>query len=309
MQRMKSASWMTGAGVLTLSAGLAVAQTATGFTVESYADVIEPRRLSFDAATGDLYVGHGSNSAREISVVSGADQSVATFGGLLSDADAVYFDSDGMLTGLAGQVLVGSGTGLFAAANGSSTPLVLPATGGFSNPTEFVSDGAGTVYFTDYQGMAVLSLNGGSVSPVVTGLAPTVEGLAIGPGGTLYTSDRSGTLRSHSGPGDTQDIWTSAGAEYRWMTESDGSGSIGEGLIVWDQTSSELLLFEDYEFSMAPTVLGTSFGGVKGLEFGPDGYLYISNSADQILRLVPIPAPGALAGLGVGLLALGRRRD
>lgn len=309
-------------------AGLAVgvfgapasAQVAPGFIIENYANVDQPRRMSFDPATGDLYVGQGDDTMQSppINRVRASDRGVESWGSTLFDADSVFFDATGAFTGTPGAVIVGSGmNGLWVVnPDQSVSPLVVPLDG-FVNPTDFIVDSRDELIFTDYEGGALRELDHGAltVNTLEGGLSETVEAIEMGPDGSVYTANRTGEIRLHDTTSGISAIVRDDDEderEYRWMTAADERPGFADGLLIWDAASTEILLFANFDFNSEPVVVGSGFRGVKDLAFGPDGALYVSSDFGEggsILRLTldPVPAPGALAALG-GFLALGSRR-
>ncbi|MEL7473681.1 MAG: PEP-CTERM sorting domain-containing protein, partial [Planctomycetota bacterium] len=184
----------------------------------------------------------------------------------------------------------------------------------FSNPTDFQVLSNGDLVFSDFQGEAIIQFDINE-TPVawdfIVPTSPSTEALTLGLGGELYVTDRSGQiLITDTDTLDTTIGRDDAGRQYRWMTAVDERPGFDDGLLVWDGASDELLLFADFDLTSDPTVVGTGFEDVRDLTFGPDGALYVALNRGEIVRVTPdvVPAPGALAALGLGLIGANRRR-
>ncbi len=87
--------------------------------IEVYANVTDPRGLSFDLSTGNLYVGRdayfsggGFGDPVKVHQIGAGGLSVQEYGNAaIGDPDVVAFDAVGLVSGAAGSVLVGGATG------------------------------------------------------------------------------------------------------------------------------------------------------------------------------------------------------
>jgi len=106
------------ASLLLINQGAAAGIIAPGFQVQVYAPVTDPVNLTFDSA-GNLFVGRdnvgsggGNSDAVRIHRVGVGGSPVAEYGdSAIFDPDSVVFDALGTISGTAGSVLVGGGTG------------------------------------------------------------------------------------------------------------------------------------------------------------------------------------------------------
>ena len=134
----------------------------SGFTVTTYANVVDPIRLSFDPS-GVLYVGRdntgsggGSGDPVKIHRVGIGGSPVTEYGNnALDDPDAVLFDATGTISGTPGSVLVGgeplpSGAGRISVIRPDQSIFTLfgPTTT-FINPQDMEFDSIGRLLFTD----------------------------------------------------------------------------------------------------------------------------------------------------------------
>ena len=276
-------------GVL-LFARVAFAQTVPGFTVETYASVSDPVKLSF-APNGDLYVGRdlsgsgGTNAdpARIHRVLAGGSV-VEEFGTSIDDPDAVLFDAIGLIAPSANSVLVGAQLSAFegaiySIASGGSVTTVFGPTLVFLNPTDMLFDGTSRMVFTDHNNQDVKVTTGGTPTTLFSISSRTI-GLAYDPNtDRLYTSGLDGTIRAHLSDGTLIDATFGAG---RAIAVAPGFG-FGTDLYAADKDTGELVRIDSTGNS---TVMGTGFVSVNDLAFGPDGALYASEfDNDRILRI------------------------
>ncbi len=303
--------------LLVFSVSAANAQVVPGYTVEVYANVIDPIELAFDP-TGILYVGRdnagsggGTNDAVRIHRVGLGGAPVVEYGNdPINDPDSVVVDSAGLF-GTPGAVLVAGATGV----GGGNISTIHPATQNVSilfGPDDSILN-VNDMKF-DNMGRLLLAENSGNVL-VSTGAMPSVL-FSIGvPNGqvdiaasdNIYTAALDGVVRVHASDGTLIDNSFVTGLGMGQSSKiAIGSGTLfGNDLLIVDFGTGDLLRVDSLGNS---TVIGTGFSNlVTDIEFGPDGFLYISEAGnDRVLRIIPEPA--SLALLGVAAMALIRRR-
>lgn len=318
---------MTLAGVLGLLGTLhaVAAPIVPGFTVEHYADVTDPAEMTFDPATGTMYVGRdrsgsGGTAADpvKIHVVAPGGAPVAEFGDTdIPDPDSVLFDADGAISGVAGSVLVAGREGdegaLRAIHPDQTTSLLFHVGSGLVNPNSLKFDSTGRVVIADNLGEVAFTTGGNPT--ILYDLGGRNGTIAIDTNDDIYTDGPDGVIRIHAADGSlvNANFYTDPDpAEGGFQLEfGPGDALWGDSLYGISRDSGELIRFAD---DGTPTVIGTGFGGdgvtaVSDLEFGPDGALYVSFfSDDEIVRIVPEPASVALLGISVGLAGLLIRR-
>ena len=251
----------------------------SGFTVETYVDIADPAGLTFDVATGDLYVGHdlggtGNTYPAFVRKVT-PDRVVENIGNqAIKDPDAVVFDASGVVSGVPGSVLVGGFAISAIAPDGTVTSL--HAAG---NVTEMVINGAGHLLYAEQHSTSVIVDDGVVYTPLF--IQPGVgRGLTQDPSGNIYSTIPDSTILVHDSAGNLID--GSFGSESIAIAYSSG-GDFGTTL--YGMYNDELAR---YDSEGNRTVIGTGFAGPYNyMTFGPDGALYVSEQAtDRILRIV-----------------------
>jgi hypothetical protein len=284
-------------GAIAASQGIAE-PVVPGFTVETYAtNVIDPVRLSFDPS-GVLYVGR-DNPSRRIYRIGVGGASVEEYGNqAFRDPDAVLFDVAGSISGTPGSVLVGGwseieGQGeIDAVLPDESVVTLFGPTPLFLNPTDMAFDSTGRFVFADFDGQQVLVSSGSFPATLFTAPA-NLRTIAIDSLDQIYTSATDGIIRIHSADGALVNDAFATGLG------PDAAITVGQGGPVWGTdvyalANGELLRFDELG---NPTVLGTGFGTVWDLAFGPDNGLYLSDfDGQRILRVIPEPATVVLLG-------------
>lgn len=298
----------TPARLLALTAAIALPCAAFGqplvknAATSIYAVVADPTRIAF-APDGTLFVGRdasgsggGSGDAVKIHRVAPGGSPVTEFGNLaISDPDALIVDAVGAVSGTPGAVLVGgvhpggtTGKIVRIAPDGTVTTLFGPDAS-ILNPSHFIFDSAGRLLFTEN--------NNGKVM-VTTGGAPTnLFSLA---GAMFIVEDAVGRLVASSSSDTTLRLYSSNGALLNSNFASAktasplarGPGGIW-GTDLYAVAANGDLIRVDLQ-GVATNRVGTGFGNVSDLQFGPDGALYASEfSADRIYRVAQPAVPGA----------------
>ncbi len=272
-----------------------------GATTSVYAVVPDPFGIAF-GADGTLYVGRdnsgsggGNPDAVKIHRVGPGGSPVTEFGDTaIPDPDVVVVDRTGQVSGIAGAVLVGGqvspGVGQVSRVtpDGFVTVLFGPSAE-YANPSGLALDSLGRLLFTE-AGVGRVYRSAGSApellfslpdaySIVVDGLDRVVVSPASEPGRLLLYSaggelldDRFAEVRLATPLVRGMGGW--------WTTELFGISAAGELVRIGSAGTA--------------VVVGTGFGGIEGLAFGPDGALYGSDFAgDRIWRLAPLTVPEA----------------
>lgn len=297
--------------------GVASAQIVPGYSIELYANVTDPIELAFDP-TGILYVGRdnegsGGTDADAVRIhrVGLGGAPVVEYGNsAIPDPDSVVVDVNGVF-GTPGAVLVAGTTGPGVGAMSTIQP-------GTQNVSVLFGPNATLLNINDMKfdssGRLILAQNSGNVL-VSTGAMPTVlfslgipnGQIDIAASDNIYTAALDGVIRVHAPDGTLIDnsFVTGLGAGQSSKI-AIGSGTLfGNDLLVLNFGNGDLLRVDSLGNS---TVIGTGFNTtISDIEFGPDGFLYLSDYAnDQVLRITPEPT--SLVLLGIGALALVRRR-
>ena len=260
-----------------------------GFIVETYAIVDLPMRLSFDEDT--LYVGinHPGTTPGQIVRVEPGGSPVAFFGPMLTDPDAVIVhDPTSLVPASDGSVLVG---GVVTATTAHITEILADGTGvplhassAFLNPSDFVYDSQGRLFFTDYSGNAIYTCAEGAAQHFVD-VGPGPNALAIDASDRIYTRTSDGAIHVYESDGTVVD-------DAFALVPGDFTGlAFGPGW-VWEDdlytvTAGELQRIDE---NGVVTVIGTGFAtnDVEDLVFGPGRALFVSDSpSSRILRITP----------------------
>ena len=287
---------------LTLPLAGAMAQPSVpGATTSLYATVSDPFAVSF-GADGALYVGRdnaGSGGSNEESFkirrVGPGGSPVTEFGAAaIPDPDAVIVDRTGAASGIAGAVLVGgltgSDTGQISriAPDGTVTVLFGPSSL-YSNPNGFAFDALGRLLFTETAQGRVYRTDGGTPTllfnlsaafSIATDAADRiVVSPAVNPGSLwLYSSD--GTLSNASFAAVRPATPLARGPGGTWTTD------------LYAITESGNLIRVALDGTKTP--MGSGFGDIVGLTFGPEGALYASDfNGDRVWRIAPLGVFGA----------------
>lgn len=315
--------------VLTLVGGLTSSAhalpTVPGFSVDLYANVTDPVRMTF-APDGTMFLGRehagsggGVFAAVKLHRVSPGGGSVTEYGAApIADPDTVLYDAAGTISGTPGAVLVGSmpsssgAASIYAVLPDESIITVFGPSHSFGNPHEMSFDNSGRMLIgnLDYSSPSVLATSGAFPIDLISlpGRPERPIDLAIDALDNIYTRGENGIVRQYDStgslldanyaalpaaafdPGETGLIFGPGGV---WGTDLYGTASGGE---IWRIDS----------FGSA-TVFGTGFNHIKDLRFGPDGALYVSEfGEDRIWRLTsPVPEPSTYAMGVLGLIGLG----
>ena len=296
-----------------------------GFTVSHYADVDDPVEMTFDPATGVMYVGRDASgsggseaSAVKIHVVGAGGAPVGEYGDTaIADPDSVLFDAAGSVSGVAGSVLVGGRDGdegaLRAIHPDQTVSTIFHIGSGLTNPNGMKFDSSGRVVIADNLG-PVATTTGGNPSILFT-LSGRNGTVAIDTNDDIYTDGPGGVIQIHAADGSlvNANFYTdpNPGPGGFQLEFGPGDALWGDLLYGISGDTGELLKWDDLGNA---TVIGTGFGGpgepsVGDLEFGPDGALYVSFfGGDEIVRIIPEPGSMTLLGLGAALAAMAVRR-
>lgn len=222
----------------------------------------------------------------------------------IPDPNAIIVDIFGGVSGEAGNVLVGGSDGIYSIAADGSVTHLYQISSSVRNPVDFAFDASNRVVFTDWNQGRIRAINSdGSISTIAQTVGRSMN-IAFNTDGSFVATDDQGNLNFFSATGARTQVlagnWTS-------VFFGNGSSAWGTGLYAVDTATGNLVSFD----GLNQTVVGTGFLGAFGdATWSPDGSIYITgDGSTRVFRIgEPIPAPGALAMLGLGGLAAARRR-
>jgi len=278
----------------------------SGFNIEVYADVTDPRQVTF-APDGTMFVGRdnggsgGGNEAVKIHRVAPGGGSVTEYGAAaIPDPDPVMFDPTGAISGTPGSVLVGSGQ-----SGGGTIVAILPdeslvtlfgISTTINNPGDLAFDSTGRLLIPDVtpSSRSVAFTTGGAPTnlfvPPSSGDRPI--DIAVDSLDRIYTVGSNGSIKQWSSTGTLLDASFSSVSQV--FEPTDVGLEFGPGG-VW---GSDLYAASDggdifrIDSSGTATLAGSGFTSINDLEFGPDGALYVPEfSQDRVLRLVAPDSP------------------
>lgn len=267
-----------------------------------YALVPDPIRMAF-APDGTLYTGRdasgsggGSADAVKIHRIGPGGSPVTEFGSVaISDPDALIVDVEGVVSGTPGAVLVGgvhnngsTGKVVKIAPDGTVTTLFGPSAS-LWNPSQFIFEPGGRLLFSENNSGKIMATTGGT--PVALVSLAGANGLALDASGRLVVSSSSdGVLRLYAADGTLLNGSFATVAVGSPLARGPG-GVWGTDLYAVAANGDLLRLGLQ---GGTTNHVGSGFGNVSDLQFGPDGALYASEfSRDRIYRFAPPTVPGA----------------
>jgi hypothetical protein len=282
--------------LLPIGARPALAQPVVpGFNVETYGTAAGAESLSFDAS-GALFVGRGlfggtgAETQKIHRIPPGGGAGVEYGDSAIPDPDGVLVDLDGSISGTVGAVVVcgdslGSNGQIVAVLPNESLVTPHAASGVLSNPN-YMRRGRDGVLISDSANQAIYEFVPPG-PPVVLIPSPAVPGhLAVDALDRIYVSHADGVVRQYDADGALLNgSFAGVGSGQLPLAVAPG-GAFGTDLYLLSPASGELFrIFSDG----SSVVVGTGFpASVGGLEFGPDGALYVSVfDAGEVLRIAP----------------------
>jgi hypothetical protein len=306
--------------LLLLLAAAAPAQVVPGYVVQTYATLDGPVEMTFEPG-GVMYAGHdpfysgGGTDPVKIHRIGVGGLPVTEFGPILYDPDAVLYDALGTISGTPGSILVAgglpnlSGGFLHAVRPDESFATLFGPLAAIENPNTLRFDQTGRLLIADDDG-EVYTYTGTGTPALLFSTGVFGPGIAVDDLNRIFIEGKDGVIRIYDSAGALVDpsffsgLATSRGVP---ITFGPGGAIWGDDLYTIDADSGELLRISS---NGSGTVIGTGFEDplrrVGGLQFGPDGALYISFVKEhRIIRI--IPEPSALALLCGAVLMLRRR--
>ncbi|WP_169976904.1 PEP-CTERM sorting domain-containing protein [Tautonia rosea] len=302
------------------------------FVVTEYARLPRtPTQLTF-GSDGSLYAGSSATDGADIGPswvyrIAPGGTSVTRFGNeQINDPDAVLFDAEGRISGVAGSVLVGGLAPWNGVQNRGRLSAIRPNgtinfinTLQFTNPHQMAFDSTGRMLLTDIgesRSVFALTREPGSNLQITRliefnsfGTSPT--GLAIGPGDQIFTSHRDGVIRVHNADGTlvnnafaTLFDPSSVPPQGQLRTLAFAPGGMFGTDLYTQGLAGEIVRIDA---SGQTEIILSGLGPIGGMTFGPDGALYLADPLnDRILRVTPtvIPEPSSLLLVGLGGLAV-----
>jgi hypothetical protein len=292
---------------LFISGSLDAAVVIPGYTLNEYTNVTDPRAMSFDAS-GNLYVGRdnvgsggGFSDPVQIQRVA-TDRSVSPFGSPISDPDLVIVDLSGAITGVAGSVIVGGGsgggTGPLTAIHPDGSMVQLQVTGVLSDVNGMALNSQGQLIIGDDVGLARYADN--TLTRLVSLPGTRIDVIDVDSTDRVFATSTDNTLKIFAADGTLLD---GSFVTNRYLRFAFGNGgAFGDDLYGIDQLTGELVHVSD---SGSIDVIGSGFGNTF-LTFGNDGGMYVSDfDNDRILQITPVPEPSGLANWIVALAMVG----
>jgi hypothetical protein len=304
-------------GVASFSAMPAESQTVVApLTLEVWANVSDPVDLSA-SPDGSLFVGRdlaGSGGAPDAAIPIhriAPDGSVTQYGPSISDPDTVLVDAVGAF-GSVGAVLVGGSEttgGVPVRALVTEVDTLQNATVLFGptttllNPSGLAIDAAGDLLLTDFNLRQIKKISGATLSTIATHSVGFFDIVIHPTSGDLYASTVGGPVRRYTAGGALLDANFASGRPLAFDL-----GASPPDLYTINPAGELHKIAPD----KTVTVLGSGFTSVYGLDFGPDGSLFLTEfNNDRVLRVgfppPPVPAlgPGAIVALFAQFVAAG----
>ncbi len=294
-----------------------------GFQVAEYASVIDPMGLDFDSS-GILYVGRdnvgsggGNGDAVRIHRIGLGGLSVTEYGNsAIIDPDALIVDRNGVF-GTPGDILVGGqisnseGGQISAIHPNQVVDLVFGMTTVFHNPSQFAFDSQQRLLFTNSPNPGT-SLSGvylttgpGDFPSALFTTSARVGGIAVDSTDRIFVSTIDGRIEVHESDGTLIDNNFVTGLGTGNFLAIGQFGSATTDLFTTNSIGELLRI----DLSGNVSLIGSGFDGARGIAFGPDGAMYVSEfNNDRVLRISTVPEPGGLLVLGCLALGLVKRR-
>lgn len=272
------------------------------FVVETYATVTRPSQISFDPG-GVLYTGNDTNVPNyppvKVHRIGIGGYPVEEYGHSgLTDPDAVVLDPLGSITGIPGDVLVGSSITTNWAQIGvihpdQSVQILWGPTSVLDNPNVLLLDSTKRLLILDQGeigvGVGKILASRGAFPTVLFVDGINLVAMTIDRQDRIYTSDRTGTIAIHASDGTLLNnaLVTGLGSTPMLFWGAYDS-AWGDFLYTTDSTTGELLRVDT---DGAVHVVGTGFQGAGYTTLGPDGSLYVTFiGTDQIWRIRTDPS-------------------
>lgn len=289
----------------------AVLPSVPGHDVAEYAQVVDPVQFAF-GASGEIFAGRDNSGSGGVNTdavkvhrIAPGGSPVSEYGAsAIGDPDIMFYDATGSISGVAGSIITGgiqSSTtgGLFVVRPDESIFTLAGPSTSYRNPTDLALDSFGNLRFTDNTlGGVWRILAGGGAPTLFFSPGAGVRDVELASDGRLYVSNATTkVIRIYNADGTLFNSSFAAGI--------DGSGiAVGPGGVwgtdLYAMEGSNLLRISP---AGVQTIVGTGFGFIYDIRFGPDQALYASEfQADRILRIAPgvtasaEPSPDATAG-------------
>ena len=244
--------------------------------------------------------GGGPDDATRIHHISAA-ASVAAFGPSLDDPDTVWFDAAGVVAPTPGSILVGGRdkgitplrARVSAIAPDQTATVVFGPSTLLVNPAGMTADAAGRLLVADFDTGNLAAVAGSTLTTLVDGPPNGAIDVVVHPvTGDIYVSWGDGVIRRYTSAGVLADGSFATG---RAMEFGPGNATFGKDLYTVHNATGAL---KQIDPARNVTVLGTGFQDVRGLTFGSDGALYLTEFAkDRVLRVSCRPTPGEVSNL------------